>query len=76
MFIKINLFNLFLKAYQTPSVMSTNPLTQSTYTSQEKILKPTDQSKKRFIANPIDTNRSFALYNQKNGRIGKFNSSQ
>jgi hypothetical protein len=56
--------------------MSTNPLTQSTYTSQEKILKPTDQSKKRFIANPIDTNRSFALYNQKNGRIGKFNSSQ
>jgi len=42
----------------------------STYASQEKVLKPTDQSKKRTIANPIDTNRSFALYNQKNGRIG------
>jgi len=42
----------------------------STYISQEKVLKPTDQSKKRTITNPMDTNRSFALYNQKNGRIG------
>jgi hypothetical protein len=62
-------------------MISTNPLIQTSYMAQQsqQVTRHMDQSKtfkrkpnQQSTANPTNTNHSFALYNHKNGRIGKF----
>ena len=88
----MNLFVLFLVAFQAPSSMlSTNQLLlQSSYLSQQQlqqhhqqqpVFKHIDQpksnkkNKKKQSAekqsHSKNANRSIALYNQQNGRVGK-----
>jgi hypothetical protein len=62
-------------------MISTNPLIQSSYAvqQQQQAINHMNQSKlnkkkgkNQSIPNHNNTNHSFALYNQQNGRIGKY----